>query len=329
MVMAIVLCTSKTTGTAHQRGATPAQHHLALLILSWQMQSSALPLTLRPTPPLCGASSLAVDTAAHAAPLRRKQPWTGRQPPHLSCYPWWNPRCFMLQLREAKLFWPRSPYVRLLERRYQTHLRHSRSTFATVAAPSPSVSAFAQREVGDFSQLLRTNPRRFWQAGRLPNDMLPQELHDPTTSNNLGLVPQQPNSTSSTVCNPPASSSHASASHATAACPCAQPQPPAPAHNHRPLPLRTASISLSLWLRLRLAYSGCTMAGQEPCTATPRSCCVMPSLWPHLMTQRQRQLTYWHLAFWCRQLTYWHLAFWCYSMLPSAQGRCPNPGRLP
>ncbi len=30
----------------------------------------------------------AVDTAAHAAPLRRKQPWTGRQPPHLSCYPW-------------------------------------------------------------------------------------------------------------------------------------------------------------------------------------------------------------------------------------------------
>jgi hypothetical protein len=35
-----------------------AQHHLALLILSWQMQSSALPLKLRPTPPLCGASSL-------------------------------------------------------------------------------------------------------------------------------------------------------------------------------------------------------------------------------------------------------------------------------
>jgi len=38
---------------------------------------------------------------------------------------------------------------------------------------------------------------------------------------------------------------------------------------HSPLPLRTASISLSLWLRLRLAYSSCTMAGQEPCTATP------------------------------------------------------------
>ena len=81
------------------------------------------------------------------------------------------------------------------------------------------------------------------------------------------------------------------------------PQPPAPAHSlNQPLTLAEVEV-------------GCTMAGQEPCTATPRSCCVMPSLWPHQMTQRQ--------------LTYWHLAFWCYSMLPSAQGRCPNPGRLP
>ncbi|DBB09433.1 TPA: hypothetical protein ACH3X3_008001 [Trebouxia sp. C0006] len=29
----------------------------------------------------------AIDTAAQAASLRRKQPGTGRQPPHLSCYP--------------------------------------------------------------------------------------------------------------------------------------------------------------------------------------------------------------------------------------------------
>ena len=91
----------------------------------------------------------AIDTAAQAASLRRKQPGTGRQAPHLSCYPWWNPRCLMLQsqLRQAKLLWPRSPHVRLLERR--SHLRHSRSKFN-------------QREVVDFSQLLRTNPRKFW-----------------------------------------------------------------------------------------------------------------------------------------------------------------------
>ncbi len=29
----------------------------------------------------------AIDAAAHAAPLQRRRPWTGHQPPHLSCYP--------------------------------------------------------------------------------------------------------------------------------------------------------------------------------------------------------------------------------------------------
>ena len=108
------------------------------------------------------------SAAAQAACLRRKRPWTGRQPPHRSCYPWWTPRCLMLQsqLRQAKLLWPCSPHVPLLERRYQTHLRHSRSKFAP-------------REIVDFSQLLRTNPRKFWQAARLPNMLLPRELHDP------------------------------------------------------------------------------------------------------------------------------------------------------
>ena len=70
------------------------------------------------------------------------------------------------QLREAKLLWPCSPHVHLLERRYQTHLCHSRSNFAKC-------------EVIDFSQLLKTNPRKFWQAARLPNVLLPKELHDP------------------------------------------------------------------------------------------------------------------------------------------------------
>ena len=76
----------------------------------------------------------AVDTAAQAASLRRKQPGTGRQPPHLSCYPWRNPRCLMLQsqLRQAKLLWSRSPHVRLLE-------RGTSLTFASAAANSISV----------------------------------------------------------------------------------------------------------------------------------------------------------------------------------------------
>ena len=82
----------------------------------------------------------AVDTAAQAACLRRKRPWTGRQPPTCHATPGGTSRCLMLQLqlREAKLLWPRSPHVWLLGRRYQSHLRHSRSKLN-------------QREVVDFS----------------------------------------------------------------------------------------------------------------------------------------------------------------------------------
>jgi len=185
-------CTA--AATAHQRGATPpGTAHLELADAKFRS---------------------AVDTAAHAAPLRRKQPWTGRQPPHLSCYPWWNPRCFM-QLREAKLLWPHSPYVRLLERRYQTHLRHSGS-------------AFAQREVVDFSQLLRTNPRKFWQAARLPNDLLPQQLHNPATWDSF----------LSKLTAPPAQ-------YATQLPAPHTPQPPAPAHSlNQPLTLAEIEVGL-------------------------------------------------------------------------------------
>ncbi len=82
----------------------------------------------------------ATDTAAQAASLQCKPPGTGRQAPHLSCYPWWNPRCLMrqAQLRQAKLLWPRSPHVRLLEHWYQSHLRHSRSKFNQWTSPSCS-----------------------------------------------------------------------------------------------------------------------------------------------------------------------------------------------
>ena len=144
-------------------------------------------------------------------------------------------------------------------------------------APSPSVRLWTSLSCSE------PTPRKFWQAARLPNDLPPQELHDPTTWDSF----------LSKLTAPPAQ-------YATQLPAPHTPQPPAPAHSlNQPLTLAEVEV-------------GCTMAGQEPCTATPRSCCVMPSLWPHQMTQRQ--------------LTYWHLAFWCYSMLP---GRCPNPRRLP
>ena len=57
------------------------------------------------------------------------------------------------------------------------------------------------------------------------------------------------------------------------------------------------------------------MADQAPCTATLQSYYAMLSLWPHQMTRRR--------------LICWHLALWCCSMLPSAQGKCPSPGRPP
>ncbi|DBA79758.1 TPA: hypothetical protein ACH3X1_008423 [Trebouxia sp. C0004] len=105
------------------------------------------------------------------------------------------------QLREAKLLWPRSPHVRLLEHRYQTHLRHSHSKFA-------------QREIVDFSQLLRTNPRKFWQAARQINMMLPRQLHDPAAWDSF----------LSKLTAPPTQ-------HGTQLLAPHTPQPPAPAHS--------------------------------------------------------------------------------------------------
>ncbi len=199
----------------------------------------------------------------------RPQAWTGRAGLVKS-------QLLQSQLREAKLLWPRSLHVCLLQRRYQTHLRHSRTNFA-------------QREVVDFLQLLRTNPRKFWQAARLPNVLLPQELHDPAVWDSFLSKLTAP-----------------SAQHATQLPAPHMPQAPAPAHSlNQPLTLA----------EVRLVCNSCTMAGQGPCMATPQSFCVMPSLWPHRMIQSQ--------------LTCWHLALWCCSMLPSAQSKCPSPGRTP
>lgn len=158
-----------------------------------------------------------IDTAAQAAPLRRKQPWTGRQPPHLSCYPWWNPRCLLLQtqLRQAKLLTPRAPHIRLLERRYQSHLRHSRDNFA-------------QRGIVEFSQLLKINPRKFWQMVRLPSMLLPAELQHPAAWDSY----------LSKLTAPPAQSATQLPAPHTA-------QPPAPAHSlNQPLTLAEVEVGL-------------------------------------------------------------------------------------
>ena len=159
----------------------------------------------------------AIDAAAQAAPLQRKRPWTGRQPPHLSCYPWWNPRCLMLhsQLRQAKLLSPRSPHICLLERRYQSHLRHIRDLFA-------------QRGVLEFSQLFKSNPRKFWQTVRLPGMFLPKELQTPAAwdafLNKLISPPTQ---------------------HATQLPAPHTAQPPVPAHSlNQPLTLAEVEVGL-------------------------------------------------------------------------------------
>ena len=178
---------------------------------SWQMSSYALPLMLQ--------------AAAQAAPLQRKRPWTGRQPPHLSCYPGGVPM-LQSQSRQAKLLSPRSPHVRLLERRYQSHLRHSRDSFA-------------QRGVLEFSQLFKSNPRNFWQMVRLPSMLLPEELRDPAAWD--------------TFLNKLTSSSTQQASHLPAPHTA---QPPVPAHSlNQPLTLAEVEVGLQ---QLHSGRSGAT-----------------------------------------------------------------------
>jgi len=80
----------------------------------------------------------------------------------------------------------------------------------------------------DFSQLLKTNRRKFWQAARLPNVLLPTELHDPAAwdsfLNKLTAPPAQ---------------------HATQLPAPHTPQPPAPAHSlNQPLTLDEVEVGL-------------------------------------------------------------------------------------
>ena len=113
---------------------------------------------------------LAIDTAAQTAGLRRRRPCPGPfRPCALACYPWFDSRCAALrtQLRQAQRLQPRTSAARLLGRQYQTHLRHCRARYN-------------RQQVADLSQLLKSNPRKFWQQARLPHDMLPPELQHPS-----------------------------------------------------------------------------------------------------------------------------------------------------
>ena len=158
----------------------------------------------------------AIHVAAQTAGLRRKQPCSS-QPAMLSYYPWFNSRCASLrsQLRLAKQTAPRSPQVQLLGRQYQSVLRHSRTQHN-------------QRQVAELCQLLKSNPRKFWQQGRLPHMLLPPELQHPAAWDSfitkLTMPPLQ---------------------HATQLPTSHNAQPPAPA-NSLNQPLTLAEVELAL-----------------------------------------------------------------------------------
>ena len=125
----------------------------------------------------------ALDTAAHTAGLHRRRPCPTSTRP-MAYYPWFNSRCASLrsQFRHAQRTAPRTAATRLLGRQYQTQLRHSRAHHN-------------QQRVADLSQLLKSNPRKFWQQARLPHTVLPQQLQQPSAWDgfiaNLTAAPAQ------------------------------------------------------------------------------------------------------------------------------------------
>ena len=128
------------------------------------------------------------------------------------------PGCLVLQsqLRQAKLLSPRSPHVRLLGR------RDTRVTFDTAETALFSVVSL------EFSQLFKSNPRKFWQMVRLPSMLLPEELRDPaawdTFLDKLTSSPTQ---------------------HATQLPAPHTAQPPVPAHSlNQPLTLAEVEVGL-------------------------------------------------------------------------------------
>ena len=125
----------------------------------------------------------ALDTAARTAGLHRRRTCPTSTVP-MACYPWFDSRCAALrsQFRRAQRSAPRTAATRLLGRQYQTQLRHSRASHN-------------QQQVTELSQLLKSNPRRFWQKARLPHMMLPLQLQQPSAWDgfiaNLTAAPAQ------------------------------------------------------------------------------------------------------------------------------------------
>ena len=158
----------------------------------------------------------ALDTAAQTAGFhrRRLRPCPA---PALACYPWFDSKCaaLRLQFRQTKRLFPNSPAVKLLGRQYQTQLRHSRAQHN-------------QQQVADLSQLLKSNPRKFWQQARLPHMLLPTQLQHPSAWD--GFI--------ANLTAPPAQ-------HASQLPPPHTAQPPVPASSlNRPLTLSEVEIAL-------------------------------------------------------------------------------------
>ena len=106
----------------------------------------------------------AVTSAAQMTGLRQTR-LPGSHPPCLSDFPWFDSRCAVLrpQLRRAHLLSPRSPEVKVLQRRYRGQLRRSKA-------------AGNSWDVIFLSQLMKTEPRQFWRKTKMPHTVLPPEL---------------------------------------------------------------------------------------------------------------------------------------------------------
>ena len=109
----------------------------------------------------------ALNAAAQMAGLRRTQPGSSR-PARPYKYPWFDSRCKSLkaQVKQHKRLGATYAHLRPLQRQYQTQLRHS-------------LQAYNRNRVQSLSQLLKTNPRQFWQGTHLPCNLLPQQLQSP------------------------------------------------------------------------------------------------------------------------------------------------------
>ena len=94
-----------------------------------------------------GHINTALKTAAQMAGLRQTRPQSS-QPPRLSDFPWFDSRCVVLrsQLRRAKLLSPRSPEVRILQRRYRGQLRRSKAAGNQQSAGYPFFVPAAQEQ---------------------------------------------------------------------------------------------------------------------------------------------------------------------------------------